>query len=52
MKNDFLVEETVRARISVRSYLDCDISEDVKEQIKTYINGLSNPFSVEVSFHL
>lgn len=52
MKNDFLVEETVKARISVRSYLDCDISEDVKEQIKTYMNGLSNPFSVDVSFHL
>jgi hypothetical protein len=52
MKIDFSVEETVKARMSVRSYQDSDVPTVVKEQIKTYIASLSNPFSIDVSFRL
>lgn len=52
MEMDFPIEETVKKRHSVRSYLERPVSADQKEQIQTYIAGLSNPFSIEVSFHL
>lgn len=52
MEMDFPIEETVKKRHSVRSYLERPVSADQKEQIQTYIAGLSNPFSMEVSFHL
>lgn len=52
MKNDFLIEETVKERVSVRSYQDTAISMDVKEQIRTYMEGLENPFDVNVSFRM
>lgn len=52
MKMDFSIEETVKTRSSVRSYLDRPLPFGEKEQIRNYIAGLSNPFSVEVSFHL
>lgn len=52
MKMDFPIEETVKKRHSVRSYLNCPVPAAQKEQIRNYIAGLSNPFSIEVSFHL
>ncbi len=52
MKMDFPIEETVRKRLSVRSYLERPVSADKKEKIKNYIARLNNPFSVEVSFRL
>lgn len=52
MKMDFSVEETVKARHSIRSYQDRPIPPEVMGKIKSYVEKLSNPFSVEVSFHL
>lgn len=52
MKTDFPIEETVKARSSVRSYLERPVSPEVREKIQQYIAGLDNPFSVDVSFHL
>ncbi|WP_099204784.1 nitroreductase family protein [Scatolibacter rhodanostii] len=52
MKMDFSVEETVKKRQSVRSYLERPIPAGEKEQIQNYMAKLNNPFSVEVSFHL
>ena len=52
MKMDFPIEETVKKRHSVRSYLERPLSESQKEQIQQYITTLQNPFSKEVSFHL
>lgn len=52
MKMDFPVEETVKARHSIRSYQESPIPAEVMEKIRSYMQELSNPFAVEVSFHL
>ncbi|ADY55735.1 nitroreductase [Syntrophobotulus glycolicus DSM 8271] len=49
---DFPVENTVRRRRSVRTYDERGLSKSEKGQIDAYITGLSNPFSVDVSFRL
>ncbi len=52
MKVDFLVEETIRKRKSVRSYESRKLTVEEKEKINGYIGGLTNPFSMNVSFCL
>lgn len=52
MKMDFPVEQTIKARHSVRTYEDRPLSVQEKEKLNTYIRSLSNPFSVPVNFHL
>ncbi|HMM05655.1 MAG TPA: nitroreductase family protein [Clostridiales bacterium] len=52
MKMDFPIEETVKMRRSVRSYQECPLSPDEKQRIDRYIAGLTNPFSVDISFYL
>lgn len=52
MKQDFPVEQTVKARHSVRTYEERPLSAGDKEKISQYIAALSNPFSVDVSFRL
>ena len=52
MKFDFPVEQTVKARYSVRTYQERPLSAEAKEQINACIASLSNPFSVEVRFRL
>jgi hypothetical protein len=52
MKLEFSVEDTVKARYSVRTYSDQPLSEQVMKQINDYINKLSNPFSIKVNFSL
>lgn len=52
MAMDFPVEETVRARHSVRTYEDRPLSAGEKEKLNTYIASLTNPFHADVSFHL
>jgi nitroreductase len=52
MKTDFPVEETIRTRRSVRSYEKRALPPEQKAVIESYIMRLSNPFSIEVSFHL
>lgn len=52
MNMDFPVEQTVKARHSVRTYEDRPLSDKDKEKLNRYIQELSNPFSVPISFHL
>ncbi len=52
MKLEFPVEQTVKARYSVRTYEERPLSAQAKKQINDYIADLSNPFSVNVSFRL
>lgn len=49
---DFPVEQTVKARSSVRTYQQRTLSDELKDRIKGYFCTLSNPFSVEPSFFL
>ena len=52
MNLEFSIEETVKTRYSTRTYTDQPISDETREKINNYINTLSNPFSVKVSFRL
>ncbi|MBC3888406.1 nitroreductase [Acetobacterium paludosum] len=52
MKMDFSIEETVKARQSVRTYQNCPLMAEDQDKISTYIAGLTNPFSIDVNFHL
>ncbi|WP_242953560.1 nitroreductase family protein [Clostridium merdae] len=52
MKMNFPVEKTVRARQSIRSYQETPIPAEVISKIRSYMEELTNPFSVEVSLHL
>jgi nitroreductase len=52
MKLEFSVEDVVKTRYSVRTYTGETISSEKIEQIKNYINTLSNPFSVKVNFSI
>ncbi len=52
MKVDFPVEKTVKARSSVRTYENRGLSTNDKNQLNTYIDNLSNPFSIDVAFRL
>lgn len=49
---DFPVEQTVRARSSVRTYAQRPLPAELKDRIRACFPLLSNPFSVEVSFCL
>ncbi|WP_024346384.1 nitroreductase family protein [Lacrimispora indolis] len=52
MKMDFPVEGTVKVRSSIRTYENRGLSKDDKDKINTYMDHLSNPFSVDVTFRL
>ncbi|MBC3796383.1 nitroreductase family protein [Acetobacterium tundrae] len=52
MKMDFSIEETVKARQSVRTYQNRPLTAADQDKISTYIAGLSNPFAIDVNFHL
>lgn len=52
MKIDFSVEETVKNRNSVRTYEERPLSLQTKQNIREYMDTLSNPFSVTVAFRL
>ena len=49
---DSPLEEVVKARYSVRTYLEQPLSEENKEKLEQYISRLSNPFGGKVSFRL
>lgn len=49
---DLPLEEVVRSRHSVRSYLGRPLSDGDKEKISRYFTTLSNPFGGAVSFRL
>lgn len=44
------LEDIVRERKSVRTYSKQQIKEETKEQLKSYLDSLYNPFSTKVSF--
>ncbi len=50
MKLDFSVEETVKARSSIRTYEEQGITAEEKAKIDAYIHALSNPFGADISF--
>lgn len=46
------LEYIVRKRVSVRTYSEKALDDDVKTKISNYIETLSNPFDVEVKFKM
>ncbi len=52
MNIDFPIEKTINARHSVRGYKNGPLSSREREDIRTYIKQITNPFSKDVSFHL
>jgi len=52
MNVDFPVEKTVMARSSVRTYENRGLSTNEKDQLNAYIDNLTNPFSIDVTFRL
>lgn len=51
MNIDFPVEEVVRKRYSVRNYKEQEIEENMKKEIRDFIDTLENPFGKKVKFH-
>lgn len=49
---DTSIEHTIKKRISVRTYVNKPISEELKVSINDYLNNLTNPFNAKVSFRL
>ncbi|MDF2568094.1 MAG: nitroreductase, partial [Oscillospiraceae bacterium] len=49
---DFPLEQTVKARYSVRTYENRALSAEMKDKINAYIKTLTNPFSAVVTFNL
>ena len=52
MKLEFEMEKTVKARYSVRTYKDQDLSAADREKLAAYMGKLSNPFGASVTFSL
>ena len=48
MEIGFSVNETVKQRISVRTYADTPVPQAVREQILQYARGIENPFGADV----
>lgn len=46
------IEQIIRKRISVRTYVNKGISEELKESINGFLNKLSNPFNVKVTMKM
>lgn len=49
---EFPVEQSIKARYSVRTYNGVSLSEADRTKIMLYANALSNPFGVKVTFRL
>ena len=52
MKLNIPVEETIRKRVSTRTYESRKLSADDKEKILKEISQLTNPFGENVRIHL
>ena len=52
MNVDFPVEKTVMDRSSVRTYENRGLSTNEKDKLNAYIDNLTNPFSIDVTFRL
>ena len=51
MEIDFITEEAVRKRLSVRTYTDQKIEEEKKKAIAEFAGSLDNPFGKQVRLH-
>lgn len=51
MKINFNIEEAVKKRSSIRTYLDKPVEKDKINEIEKFINTLENPFGNKVNFH-
>lgn len=51
MNIDFLMEEAVRKRYSVRNYLEREIEPNKRKAIESFIDSLDNPLGNKVKFH-
>lgn len=51
MKTDFLMEQTIKKRYSVRNYSDQAIEAEKIKELEHFVNTLDNPFGNEVTFH-
>lgn len=49
---DFPVEQTVKARSSVRTYAENSLSETERNTLKSYFPSSANPFGIDVKFRL
>lgn len=52
MKINFLMEEAVTKRYSVRNYSDQELEGEKKKAIQAFIASLDNPFGKKIKFHL
>src|SRR5665647_1780342 len=52
MKMEFQMEETVKARYSVRTFKNQPLSSDTRAKLESYITTLSNPFAAGVTFRM
>ena len=49
---DTPIEEIIKKRISVRTFSDLPVTEEMTDRISKYISTLSNPFKTNVDFKL
>ncbi len=52
MKQDFAVEQTIKARSSVRTYEPRPLTQQEEQQLKEYMSKIENPFGGTVQFAL
>ena len=52
MKMSIPIEQSIKKRSSVRTYEDMKLSTKDKDQLMAFADKLSNPFGVDVKFHL
>lgn len=48
----FPIEETIRKRYSVRTYLEASLPSEIKEKMEAYIRTLTNPFLINIDMKL
>ncbi len=51
MNINFSIKETVSKRCSVRNYSNEKISDDIHQNINTFVSQLTNPFGIKVNFY-
>lgn len=52
MTVEFPVEETIRKRYSVRTYIEKSLASEIKEKMEAYIRTLTNPFLIKIDIKL
>ena len=47
-----ITTNTIKNRVSVRTYQKAELSKEVLEQIQNYIEHVENPFEVPITFKM